>query len=96
MRKLIDFGFTVVDDRQVAALREKEVERFRQVHKNAAVAADIGRQFEADIMITGEAFSEFSMNLNDMYSCRARVETRALDVHTGRVIATARDSTSPR
>ena len=39
-----------------------------------------------DIEVTGEAFSEFGMRKGNLVSCRARVEMRATDKATGRII----------
>jgi hypothetical protein len=39
-----------------------------------------------DIDVTGEAFSEFGMRKGNLVSCRARVEMRATDKATGRII----------
>jgi len=44
----------------------------------------------ADVVIIGEAFSEFAARRGDLVSCKARVELRALDVRTGQVLAIER------
>jgi hypothetical protein len=41
---------------------------------------------KADIEITGEAFSEFGMRKGNLVSCKGRVELKAVDKATGRVL----------
>jgi hypothetical protein len=41
---------------------------------------------KADIDIAGEAFSEFGMRKGDLVSCKGRVEIKAVDKATGRVL----------
>jgi curli biogenesis system outer membrane secretion channel CsgG len=85
MKKLIARGFYVVDDRQMEALRQEA--RFREASGNGGLAADIGREFGADVVITGEAFSEFPGKVEGMMPARARVEARAIETRTARIIA---------
>ncbi len=85
VKRFIERGFLLVDERQMQSLRQES--RFLLVDNDPAVAAALGREFEADIVITGEAFSEFSKQINGMTSCRARVEAKAIEVSTGRIVA---------
>jgi hypothetical protein len=41
---------------------------------------------KADIEITGEAFSEFGMRKGNLVSCKGRVEVKAIDKATGKVL----------
>ncbi|MEM0965293.1 MAG: CsgG/HfaB family protein [Verrucomicrobiota bacterium] len=41
---------------------------------------------EADVLITGEAFSEFGMRFRNLLSCTARVEIQVTDPKTGEII----------
>jgi len=41
---------------------------------------------KADITITGEAFSEFGMQKGNLKSCRARIEIKARDVMSGKIL----------
>jgi hypothetical protein len=45
----------------------------------------------ADIEITGEAFSEFGMRRGNLVSSQGRVELKAVDVKTGKVVNVGRD-----
>jgi Curli production assembly/transport component CsgG len=40
----------------------------------------------ADVAITGEAFSEFGMQKGNLKSCRARIEIKARDVASGKIL----------
>ncbi len=40
-----------------------------------------------DVVIVGEAFSEFAARRGELVSCKARVELRAIDLKTGEVLA---------
>lgn len=47
---------------------------------------------KANIEITGEAFSEFGMRKGNLVSCKARVELKAVDRVTGRVLSIDRQT----
>lgn len=51
------------------------------------VDPDSGSQNEADIMVTGEGFSEFAMRRGNLISVKARLEVKAVDRDTDEVIA---------
>ena len=86
IRQFLEFGLNVVDPQQVAAIREQE--RVQVALTNPVAAAQLGRDFGADFIIVGEAFSEFASRTNGMVSCRARVEAKAIETATGKIIAT--------
>ena len=87
IRKLVEYGFTVVDQKQVAMVRQNQ-EEMQRLRGNVKAAAALGLQYGADIIIFGEAFSEsvpgdwFGMRV-----CRARVEARAVKCDTGVILA---------
>ncbi len=85
IRKFLEFGFTVVDQKQMDALRSQE--RFINAASNPEVAAALGAEFGADIVVTGEAFSEYAQNQDGMYTCRARVEVKAIQTNSARILA---------
>ena len=49
--------------------------------------------FRADIEITGEGFSEFGMRKGNLVSCRARVEMKATDRASGKILFIDRQTT---
>ena len=49
---------------------------------------------KADVVFLGEAFSEFGTRVGDLVSCKARVELRAIDRKTGRLLAIDRKTTA--
>lgn len=51
----------------------------------------IPRGIKADVIIVGEAFSEFGTRRDELVSCKARVEMRAVDKRSGRILAIARE-----
>ncbi len=57
------------------------------------VDADSGRKLDADILISGEGVSEFSVRRGNLVSVRARLEVKAVDAKTGKVIAIDRQTT---
>lgn len=86
IRKLVENGFNVVDQRKVSEIRYSEV--VFTALKDPSAAISIGRDFGADMVIIGEAFSEFAGTMHsNMVSCRARVEARIIDMNTGRILA---------
>jgi len=52
-----------------------------------------GSSKQADILLQGEGFSEFAMRRGNMVSVKARLEVKAVDRATDRVIATDRQTT---
>lgn len=75
-RKLLEFGFEVVDAAMYASIANGE--RFSDASKNPKEAISLGKEFGADIVVYGEAFSELSERSNGQSSCRARVEIKAV------------------
>jgi hypothetical protein len=86
IRQLVELGFNVVDQQQIAMIREQEM--VTNAINDPMAAASLGVEFGADVIIVGEAFSEFAGRNNNMISCRARVEARAIHTRTGRILAT--------
>lgn len=85
IRKLVESGFNVVDQKKVEEIRYNEL--VFTALKDARAAISIGRDFGADVIIIGEAFSEFAGRVSNMISCRARIEARIIDINTGRILA---------
>ncbi len=86
IKKLVEKGFFVVDQKQVAAIRDRE--KVLTALKNPQAAASLGAEFGADIIIIGEAFSEFAGREGKLFSTRARVEARAIKTDNARILAT--------
>lgn len=85
IKKLVERGFNVVDQQQIAAIRNRE--KVLAAVKNPAAAAALGVEFNADIIIIGEAFSELADRSEKMISTRARVEARAIQTNNARILA---------
>ncbi len=87
IRKLVEAGFPVVDAAMYASLRGTS--RFDEAAKDPKKAVSIGKEFGADIVIYGEAFSQRTgVQNNTQVSCRARVEVRAVKTSDATIIAT--------
>jgi len=85
IRVLVEHGFNVVDQIKVAEIRYTEM-AFAAIH-DVRNAISLARQFDADMIIIGEALSEWVEDIHNMVSCRARVEARIIDMNTGRILA---------
>lgn len=85
IRKFIEAGFRVIDPSVYDNIRETD--RIRQASKNAGQAQQLGREYGADIVIVGEAFSERAGNQANMIACRARVEARAVNTKDATILA---------
>jgi hypothetical protein len=90
IRLFTEARYHVVDQQQIAAIRNNDQAAAASRGDNAA-AASIGRKFGAEIIIVGEAFSEA---INDpltqsggMQSCRARGEVRMLRTDNAEILA---------
>ncbi|HEV7643255.1 MAG TPA: CsgG/HfaB family protein [Pyrinomonadaceae bacterium] len=85
IKKFVEKRFNVVDQRQIAAIRDRE--KVLTALRNPQVAASLGAEFGAQIIIIGEAFSERAGNQGGMISTRARVEARAIQTDNARILA---------
>ncbi|PID55995.1 hypothetical protein CSB45_13660 [candidate division KSB3 bacterium] len=86
IRKFLEKGLTVVDQQQIAAIRNQE--KVLNAVNNPQAAAALGIEFGADVIVIGEAFSEFAERKETLVSCRARIEAKAIQTSTGRILAT--------
>jgi TolB-like protein len=87
IRKFVESGFRVVDQSQVKKIRDtKEGKAATKGDTQSAVA--IARQYGAEVIIVGEAFSEnLPRPTQELQTCSARVEARAIDADTDIIIA---------
>ena len=94
IKNLVSNGYRVVDQKQIAAIRYSEkVKKMAEGDVNAAV--EIGAQYGADIIITGEAFSQLQSNNirnSGLTSCGSRVEFRVIKVDNGEIVAAGSSS----
>ena len=88
IRKFIRLGFKVVDQSQVSKIRDtREAKAAAKGDNQSAVA--IARQYGAQIIVIGEAFSEnIPRTPSARQTCSARVEARAIYTDTGEILAT--------
>ena len=96
IRKFIEAGYYVVDQKQISKIRKsKAVDKAAE--GDIKSAKDLGRRFGAEILIAGEALSELAtetMTSGEGYgeleftfkSARAQVSARAIRIDTGEII----------
>ncbi len=84
IRKFLEAGYDVVDQNQIKTIRYNE--KVLNAVKDPTAAAALGLEYGAEIIIVGEAFSEFAGRTGDMTSCRARVEARAIKTDVGNIL----------
>ena len=88
IRAFVENDFWVVDQVQVGEIRYND-ELKQAWQGDDAAAASIGRQFDAEVLIIGEAFSQRTGSApGGLVRCSARVEARAIRVDTGQILAT--------
>lgn len=75
-RKLIEAGFKVVDAAMYATI--KNGAKFINAAKDPKLAISLGKEFGADIVVYGEAFSQRTGTQGTQVTCRARVEIKAV------------------
>jgi TolB-like protein len=72
---------------------ETEMTLFCRETGFTAIDPKEGRKKEADILIQGEAFSERAVQHGNLISVKARIEVKAIDQATGRIVAIDRQTT---
>ncbi len=96
VRRLVEAGFSVVDQASVRALRYTPL-ALQAAEGDMDAIRQLGKRFGVDILIVGEAFSQLTgrtpirdevlKTTTELVSCRARVEVRAVRVDTLEVVA---------
>ncbi len=84
IRKFLEAGYDVVDQNQIKTIRYNE--KVLNAVKDSKAAVALGLEYGAEIIVVGEAFSEFAGRTGDMTSCRARVEARAIKTDVGNIL----------
>ncbi len=87
-----------VDERHVGRAvidpaAETEITLFAKHVGFTVLDADTTSLRDADILVTGEGFSEFAMRRGSMVGVKARLEVKAVDRHTNEVLAIDRETT---
>ena len=72
---------------------ETEVTMFCTESGFKVIDAKEGRKKDADILLQGEAFSEVAVRHGNLVSVKARLELKAVDQGTGRIVASDRQTT---
>ncbi|MCK5681258.1 hypothetical protein KAI46_10665 [bacterium] len=87
IRRFLEEGFMLVDQSQVARIRYND--QLRAGFKgDAMLAARIGLEYGAEVIIIGEAFSESAGEIvSGFTTCRARVEARMIRTDTAEIMA---------
>jgi TolB-like protein len=87
IRKFVASGFRVVDQAQINKIRDtREAKAAAKGDLQSAMA--IARQYGAEVIIVGEAFSENVPRPGDqLQTCGGRVEARAINTDTGMILA---------
>jgi hypothetical protein len=86
IHEFLDYGFHVVDQQQVAAIRYGKLVEDGLAGDPAALL-QLSERFSADILVLGEAFAEENEVRDTIQSARARAEIRAIESATGRILA---------
>ncbi len=82
-----------VGQRTIDPAAETELALFCRELGFAVVDGEQGDRGQADVLLTGEGFSEFAARHGQLVSVRARLELKAVERRTGRVLAIGRQTT---
>ncbi len=86
MRQFIQAGLPVIDKAQSDDLRQNQ-QWLLQVAGNLDLAHRLRAKYNAEILVTGEAFSQDIDPIAGQTACRARLEIKAVDLNTAEVLA---------
>lgn len=86
IRQLLEAGFRLVDQGQLSRVRDSETLR-RALAGDTNAYQRLSAEYDADILVIGEAFSELVGTYHGFFSCRARVEVRVVRADTGEILA---------
>ena len=88
IKTLIAAGFHVVNQEQIVKIRySDQVKAVLNGEKDIAIL--LGKKFGADILIIGEAITQSTGNsFQGLFSSRARVEAKIIDLDNGKIIFT--------
>ena len=89
IRLFVEQGFPVIDQNQIQNIRYKD-EAKRAAQGDVAAAAALGKQFEAEIIIVGEAVSQRILGRipGNIVSCNAQIVVKAVQTETAQILAT--------
>ena len=89
IRLFIEQDFPVIDQNQIQTIRYKD-EAKRAAQGDVAAAVALGKQFEAEIIIVGEAVSRRAARRvpGNIVSCNAQLVVRAIQTDTAKILAT--------
>ena len=86
-QKLLEAGFRLIDQNQIEEARDSEKIR-RAVAGDAEAIHEIRVEYDADLLITGEAVTEFSEEIQGFYSYRASLNAQVVNTDTAEIVAT--------
>jgi hypothetical protein len=88
IKKFVENDFWVVDQARVSEIRYNEESKKASEGDNN-VAQSIGKKFDIEILIIGQAISQSAgLPMSGLYQCSSRIEARAIRVDTGQILAT--------
>lgn len=85
VKKLIESGFKVIDS-DYATMMKNDPANANTTFNDKKTLADYAAKKGAEVLLYGEAISEFGANLGEFEGCRARVELKAVNVKNSEII----------
>jgi len=85
IKSLLDFGFKTIDS-EYATMMRNDPSNKQWLLGDKKTLADYAAKKGAEVLIYGEAISEFGANLDQFQGCRARVELKAINARTGELL----------
>ncbi len=89
IRLLVERGYPVVDQQQIQHIRYKD-EAKRAAQGDVAAAVALANQFDAEIIIVGEAVSQRTAGRipGNIVACSGQLVAKAIQTDTGKILAT--------
>ena len=85
VKRLIGQNFKVIDSEYVALMKQDQAAA-KRLFGSLKTATQFAKDKKADVLLYGQAVSEYGAGLGEFEGCRGRVELKAIDVRSDAIL----------